>query len=225
MWFTRIERLLDAAQVGEARRLLATAPFIDGRQSAGVAAATVKSNQQADRKNWDASALDQLVVGALSRHANVQSVVLPARIAPPLYARYEAGMGYGAHTDNPFMTANGQPLRTDVSCTVFLSEPDAYQGGALEIDSTAGLVSWKLPAGDAILYPSGALHRVQAVTAGTRLVAVTWMQSRIADAHQRGILHDLDLTCTILNQRDSAAPEARLVMKTYGDLMRMWASN
>lgn len=223
MWLTRIERLLDAAQVGEARRLLAAAPFVDGRLTAGPAAAVVKANLQANRKVWDASVLDELVIGALTRNPTVQSVALPERFVPPNYARYDAGMGFGAHTDNPFMTAPGTSVRTDVSCTVFLSEPDSYQGGALEIDTTAGMATWKLPAGDAILYPSGALHRVQEVTSGSRLVAVTWIQSRIASAHQRGILHDLDLACTILNKRDSRAPEAHLAMKTYGDLMRMWA--
>jgi PKHD-type hydroxylase len=225
MWLTRVERLLDSAQVNEVRRLLATAPFVDGRLTAGPASAAVKNNVQADRKAWDPTALDQIVIGALNRNPTVQSVALPERFVPPHYARYETGMSFGAHTDNPFMNAPGSAVRTDVSCTVFLSEPDSYQGGALEIDTSAGTATWKLPAGDAILYPSGALHRVQEVTAGTRLVAVTWIQSRIASAHQRGILHDVDLICTVLNQRDSRAPEARLAMKTYGDLMRMWASS
>lgn len=224
MWFVQIPGLLDAARLTRIAALIADAPFTDGRATAGPLLAGVKRNEQVDRPQHAARAeLDELLVRALLDHPRVQSVAVPVRVAAPLIARYRPGMAYGAHSDNPFMGQGANAVRTDLSCTIFLADPADYDGGALEIETSGGTVAWKLAKGDALLYPSGAIHRVAEVTRGERLVAVTWLQSRIADAHRRGILADLDRLAAQLRQRDPIGPESQLAGKLHGDLLRMWA--
>ena len=220
MWLLRLDNLLDAAQVERLTALNAGAPFADGRATAGVSAAGVKHNEQLDRNAWPSAAeAEQLVLKAVLEHPRVQALALPVRASLPLFARYRPGMAYGQHCDRPFM---GQ-LRSDISCTIFLSDPASYDGGELRIEAPGAQLGFKLGRGAAILYPAGTIHQVAEVTRGERLVALTWLQSRIADHHQRSVLSDIERLGGILRQRDPQGPEALLAGKIAGDLTRMWA--
>lgn len=224
MWAQHIPGLLDSARLERLDLLLADAPFVDGRGTAGPLLALVKMNEQIERAEHPATtAIDELLSAALFANPQVKTAAFPAKIVPPLIVRYRQGMAYGAHCDNGVMATNKGLMRSDLSCTIFLSDPQHYSGGELEIETAMGVLAWKLPRGDAILYPSGAIHRVTPVTAGERLVAVTWMQSFIADAHRRTILADVERLNALVRQRDPMAPEALLGTKVYGDLVRMWA--
>lgn len=225
MRFIPLPGLLDAARLAQVLELVATAPFIDGRATAGKMLSSIKNNEQVDRQNYSGrSTLDDLLVKVLFENPRVMVTVYPMRITPPLIARYRPGMAYGSHCDNPFMGQLSTAVRTDLSCTIFLADPATYDGGALEIETGNGAVSFKMNAGDAILYPSGAIHRVTEVTRGERLVAVTWIQSRIADTQQREVLADLDRVCAALRKRDAPSPEALAGQQVYGTLLRMWAA-
>ncbi len=224
MWFQHITGLLDPTRLATLDQLLAGAPFSDGRSTASPLLVAVKANEQVDRAQHPGSvAIDDLLTGVLLAHPVVKSLALPTRIAPPLIARYRPGMAYGAHCDSPFMTTAKGLVRSDLSCTIFLAAPATYDGGELEIETPNGVMAWKLPRGDALLYPSGAIHRVTPVTRGERLVAVTWIQSCIADAQRRAVLADLERLNGMARQRAAQSPEALLGTKVYGDLVRMWA--
>jgi len=219
----RIPSVLDRPELDVVRQMLATAPFVDGKLSAGQAAQRVKANQEVDRRAIrDLEPLNNLVMGKLVQHPLYRSGALALRVAAPYYARYRPGMRYGDHVDDPIMGNDGQLYRSDISITVFLSEPSEYDGGELVINTAFGEQLVKLPAGDAVMYPSSSLHRVAEVTRGERLVAVTWLQSLVRDPVQRELLHELN---TVRERLLAASPEsddAKLVNKTYVNLVRMW---
>jgi PKHD-type hydroxylase len=143
-------------------------------------------------------------------------------VAAPYYARYTAGMRYGDHVDDPIMGTDGQLYRSDVSITVFLNEPSAYDGGELAISTPFGEQLVKLPPGDAVMYPSSSRHRVAEVTRGERLVAVTWLQSLVRDPARRELLHELNTVRERLLAADAESEDAKLVNKSYVNLVRMW---
>jgi PKHD-type hydroxylase len=225
MWFLQIEKLLSAEQLSELDTLVAQGTFRDGRLSAGRVAAQVKDNEQLERQADDPilRRIDEILIAAINGNGQIRAAALPARIAPPLIARYQPGKQYGLHSDNAFMGVGGGTMRTDVSLTIFLSDPATYEGGSLEVETMAGRIGFKLPRGDAILYASGELHRVAPVTAGERRVAVTWMQSRIPDTRQRSIVYDVGRMAELLIAGDAQSPQALLATKVHGDLVRMWA--
>ena len=163
-----------------------------------------------------------IVSGALRRHAAFISAALPYRMTEPLFNRYAPGMRYGAHIDNAIMFQT-PPLRSDVSVTVFLSEPSEYDGGELVMEEIGARRKLKLAAGAALLYPSTSLHRVEPVTRGARLAAVLWVQSLVRDAEQRRLLFELDRATQAVARRTADAPELALLGKTYHNLLRMWA--
>jgi len=202
--------------------MLATAPFIDGKLSAGQAARRVKQNLEVDRQAAVLEQLNNLVMGRLVQHPVYRSGALPLRVAAPYYARYTPGMHYGDHVDDPVMGADGQLYRSDVSITVFLNEPSAYDGGELVVNTPFGEQLVKLPAGDAVMYPSSSLHRVAEVTRGERLVAVTWLQSLVRDPSRRELLHELNTVRERLLAANADSEDARLVNKSYVNLVRMW---
>lgn len=219
----RIPELLSADDLATIDAALAQATFVDGATTAGRGARDVKNNLQAESGSLpDLEGLVQIVVGALARHPTVRSAAMPKRILPPLFNKYETGMGYGAHSDNPIMGRRTM-VRTDVSVTVFLSDPDTYDGGELRVMAAGGPVNIKLPRGDAVLYPSTGTHLVQEVTSGQRLAAVTWIQSIVGDGNKRQILHDLDLAYKLVQREVPESPQAGLLLRTYSDLVRMWA--
>jgi len=218
-----IPQVLDQDQLKRVAELLSGARFVDGRLSAGLTARRVKHNEELDGGAPELEQLNQIVMGTLVRHPAFKSAVLPHRVAVPFYARYTPGMEYGDHVDDPVMGPAGGRYRSDVSCTVYLNGPDGYDGGELVINTTFGTREVKLPAGDAVLYPSSSLHHVAPVTRGERLVAVTWIQSMVRDAARRELLHELNQAREKLLVEHPQAEETAQVDHAYVNLVRMWA--
>jgi len=218
----RIPSVLDRSELDVVRRMLAGASFVDGKLSAGQVAKRVKHNQEVDRRARELEQLNNLVMGKLVQHPVYRSGALPLRVAAPYYARYTPGMRYGDHVDDPVMGADGTLYRSDVSITVFISDPAEYDGGELVIYTPFGEQQVKLPAGDAVMYPSSSLHRVAEVARGERLVAVTWLQSLVRDPARRELLHELNSVRERMLANTPETEDAKLINKTYVNLVRMW---
>lgn len=211
--------ILNADAVRKAVESLQTARFLDGRRTAGDAATRVKDNEQARGDEPEVIALARWIRLAIESHSVVRSAIRPVRWSSLLFSRYRPGQQYGAHTDNAFVyDRSGSPLRSDMSFTLFLSEPESYEGGALRTRCDGEDRDYRLPAGSAVFYPTGQIHSVTPVTRGVRVACVGWVQSLVRRADQRELLADLE---TI---RHSEIPiEARLLLdKTFGNLLRMW---
>jgi len=219
--FLQIPDVLNAEELAAMDAAIADGKFIDGKATAGGVAGTVKNNLQLERPAGG-DELDKTFLQALVRHDLIRSACLPVRVLRPIINRYETGMDYGWHTDNPLMS-EGRPVRTDIAVTVFLSDPDSYEGGALVVNTAGGQAQFRLPRGHAILYPASTVHRVEPVTKGTRHAAVTWIQSMVADVARRELLHDIDRVSRIMREKAPDADETRLLMKSHANLMRMWA--
>ena len=218
-----IPGVLTVAQAAELRRTLEAADWTDGRETVGPQGAKVKRNRQLPDASPLRRELGAQVQAAVARQPLFHAATLPARQLPPRFNRYQDGDEYGFHIDGAVMgLAEGQ-LRSDISCTLFLSEPDTYDGGELIVSDTYGEHEVKLPAGDLIVYPSSSLHRVQAVTRGTRLAAFFWVQSLVRDDQRRRLLFELDASIQTL-ARDGADPAAVLQLTgVYHNLLRQWA--
>ena len=218
-----IPNILDHDNLLEVQKLLAGAPFVDGKLSAGDVAKHVKNNEEMQQNAAQLQRLNKLVMSALVAHPEFQNAALPHRIAMPFYARYNVGQSYGDHIDDPIMGPPGQRYRSDVSTTVFLNEPTDYEGGELIIRTSFGEKTVKLPAGSAVVYPSSSLHRVTAVTHGQRLVAVTWIQSLIRDPAQRELLYELNSVREPLLKSAPTDEMTKKIDHTYVNLVRMWS--
>jgi PKHD-type hydroxylase len=220
-----IPEVLSADQVAHCRAQLDGADWTDGRVSAGYQGRRVKDNSQLPEHSPVARDLGDLVLAALERNALFISAALPAQVYPPMFNRYQAGQHFGAHIDNAvrLLPGSGRKIRTDVSATLFLADPDEYDGGELLIEDTYGTQSVKLPAGHMVVYPSTSLHKVEAVTRGARVASFFWVQSMIRDDAQRTLLFDMDTAIQRLNQ--TQADEDAIVRLTggYHNLLRMWA--
>jgi PKHD-type hydroxylase len=220
-----IPQVLTPVEVAEIRQVLDTQGWVDGLRSTGPQAANVKRNLQLDTASPVFAPLSQRIAQALQRHPLFVSAVLPATMLPPMFNRYEGGGHYGNHIDNTIQTDrfSGQKVRTDVSTTVFLSSPDEYEGGELIAEDSFGTHEIKLDAGDAIVYPSTSLHRVERVTSGVRVASFLWTQSLVRDAWRRSMLFDLDMT--ILKLRNQLGDTAEVVALTghYHKLLQQWA--
>ena len=221
-----IPKVLDAGRLARCRQLLDTAQWADGRLTAGTQAAKVKHNRQLPEDGAEARELRAIVLEALSKSALFFAAALPKRIYPPLFNRYggEAN-AFGNHVDNAIRTnpASAQHVRTDLSFTLFLAEPDEYDGGELVIEDGFAGRPVKLPAGDLILYPSYSVHRVEPVTRGARLACFSWLESMVREPQQRELLFELDMS--ILAHREQHGDDDVSVRLTscYHNLMRMWA--
>jgi PKHD-type hydroxylase len=218
-----IPELLNASQLEEIHRLLADASFTDGRYSAGDDARRVKHNEEVSPGDARVTALNRLVLMPLYRHASFQAAALPRRLSGAFIARYQPGMHYGAHVDDPVMGPEGSRYRADISVTVFLNTPDSYEGGELVVDTDFGEQSVKLPAGHVVIYPSSSLHHVSPVTQGQRLVAVAWAESMVRDPAQRRILYELHQVHESLREQDPEGEATRRTGQVRANLMRMWA--
>ncbi len=218
-----LPNVLKADELALVRAWLAPARFVEGRLSAGTAARRVKNNQELDGDEADVARLDRVVMGALVRHPLYRAGAMPVHVASPLYARYRPGMAYGDHLDDPIMGADGIRYRSDIAVTVFLSGPQEYDGGELVIRTHAGDQSVKLEAGDAVVYPAGTIHRVNPVTRGERLVAITWVQSLVRDAGRRELLYGLNAARESLLQGAPDALSTAQVNAAYLNLIRMWS--
>ena len=218
-----IPGILNREELSVVHDLISRAKFVDGRLSAGSEASSVKDNRELQTSAQQMAQLNNLVMGKLVQNPVYLAAALPARIAAPYYAKYEAGMRYGNHVDDPVMGPPGQRYRSDVSITIFLNEPEAYDGGELVIRTSFGDQQVKLGAGDAVMYPSSSTHRVNEVTRGERLVVVTWLQSMVRDPAKRELLYRLHQAREILLVRSAGSDETELVSNSYVNLVRMWA--
>jgi PKHD-type hydroxylase len=215
-----IAEVLPLEDVIRLRETLGAATFKDGRATAGAAARAIKRNRQADGGDDQVRAMGRFVRDALERHEVFTAYARPARWSELLFSRYLPGDAYGMHVDAPVMAADGGGrLRTDLSFTLFLSEPDDYAGGALLLDGLEGEREARPPAGTLVVYPTGVLHQVTPVSRGERLACVGWVQSLIRRADQREVLFDLHRVQA--GQTDAAL--RLLLSKSVGDLLRMWA--
>lgn len=221
--------LLDAEALASVRRALADAEWTDGRATVGAQGAQVKRNEQLPDASPVRQRLAALVLDAVSRNPLFHAAALPARVFPPRFNRYRGGGEYGFHVDGAVMTVDGSQhmpahqIRSDISCTLFLNGPDDYDGGELIVSDTYGEHEVKLPAGDAIVYPSSSLHRVTPVTRGERLASFFWVQSLVRDDGQRRTLFELDASIQTLTA--TGADRESLVRLTgiYHNLLRRWA--
>ncbi|KAB0588838.1 Fe2+-dependent dioxygenase [Comamonas kerstersii] len=221
----RIPALLTPEEVRECRQAMEAANWQDGRTTAGHLAARVKSNLQLPVDSPLAQKMGTLILDKLSRNPLYLSAALPLRVLPPRFNRYEGGGTYGNHIDNALFVIPGTAIkvRTDVSTTVFFSDPDEYEGGELIIEDTFGHQSVKLAAGDAILYPGTSLHRVNPVTQGTRYASFFWTQSLVQSDEQRRLLFDLDQSIQQLTADCPDHPRLSALSGTYHNLLRMWS--
>ena len=219
----QIPKVLSKDKLTVIQAILAKSQFIDGKLSAGMAAERVKNNEEIAGDAREIQQLNNLVMGSLIQHPVYQSATLPIKIASPFYARYRPGMTYGDHVDDPVMGPPQGRYRSDVSTTVFLNEPDSYEGGELVIRTSFGDQQIKLPAGHAVVYPSSSLHHVAEVTQGERLVAVTWAQSMVRDAARRELLYELNQARENLLKQRPEEDATKRVDVAYVNLIRMWA--
>ena len=220
-----IPDVLTIEQVAHARRLLDAADWVDGRVTAGHQSAQVKDNLQLPEEHPVARELGDMILGALQQSALFASAALPLRVFPPLFNRYQGGQSFGSHVDNAIRQIAGTPLRirTDLSATLFLAEPDEYEGGELIVEDTYGVHGVKLPAGHMVLYPSTSLHHVRPVTRGARVASFFWIQSMLRDDGERTLLFDLDNAIQRLMVDLPEHPAAVQLTAVYHNLVRRWA--
>lgn len=220
-----IPQVLAPQEVAEFRQLLAEADWVDGAATAGAQAAQRKRNLQLPADSVIGQQLGARVAAALQRHPLFMSAALPARILPPRFNRYEGGGTYGNHIDSALHLDpyRQDRVRTDVSTTLFLSEPEEYEGGELIVEDNYGAHEVKLPAGDAIVYPATSLHRVEPVTKGARIASFLWTQSMVRDDWQRHMLFELDMTIIKLRHQLGDSDELVALTGHYNNLLRQWA--
>lgn len=222
----QIPGVLTKAQIAECRRLIDPAEWVDGNATSGFQAALAKKNQQLPQGGEAATKAGAMVVGALERSLLFTSAALPLTILPPLFNRYGAGHSFDTHVDNAIriLHTTGARFRADLSATLFLSEPDEYDGGELTIEDTYGAHSVKLEAGDLILYPSSSLHHVTPISRGTRVASFFWVQSLVRSDAQRALLFDMDGAIQRLGQQvGQGDPSLIALTGSYHNLLRMWA--
>jgi PKHD-type hydroxylase len=221
-----VERVLTDDELREIHTILAHATWEHGRESAGTQAAALKNNEQLSHQSEEMRAIRAIVLKALDRHSTFFSVTLPRRVFPPRVNRYEGDSNsFGAHVDNAirFTPDTGVRMRTDLSCTLFLNDPESYDGGELVFREGVGSQAVKLAAGDAIVYPGTTVHEVKPVTRGARIACFFWIESMVRDNAQRELLFDLDRTIMRLRNTSGDTEEAVALTGTYHNLLRMWA--
>ncbi len=219
-----IPNVLAPEEVAQIRQRLDAADWTDGRETVGSQGAQVKHNEQLPDASPLKAALASVVLTALKRSPLFFAAALPLKYLPPRFNRYSGGGTYGFHVDGAVMNlANGEQLRSDISCTLFLSDPDEYDGGELIISDTYGEHEVKLPAGDLIVYPSSSLHKVTPVTRGARVASFFWVQSMIRDDVQRRLLWEMDSSIERLRQTDGDADAVLQLTGVYHNLLRRWS--
>ena len=220
-----IPNVLSKEQLIECRKLLNEADWIDGKTTAGSQAVNVKNNFQLHEKDSLTTYLREIITSSLSSNPLFISSALPSHIISPFFNRYENGGNYGNHVDNAIMydIQKQKSYRTDISCSLFFTDPEEYEGGEMVIEDTFGTHEVKLPAGDLILYPSISLHRVEPVTSGVRMVSFMWVQSMIRSAWKRSILFELDNTIQSLRLKYGETQEAINLSIHYHKLIQEWA--
>lgn len=221
----QIPEVLSSEQVAACRKLLETDNWIDGRTTAGHQSAHAKDNLQLPEDHEYSKQLGDTILAALERNPLFMAAALPLKVFPPLFNRYQNGQSFGNHVDNAIRQVTGTPhrVRTDLSATLFFSEPEEYEGGELVVEDTYGVHSVKLPAGHLILYPASSLHNVRPVTRGARLASFFWIQSMVRDDGERSLLFDLDVAIQRLITDVPAHPSVVELTSLYHNLLRRWA--
>lgn len=217
--------VLTPDELAQVRRVLGQGPWVDGNETSGFQAALAKDNLQLAQGSEAERAAGAVVVAAVRRNLTFQAAALPAALHPPMFNRYGPGKRFDSHVDNAIRFApGGERVRADLAATLFLSDPDAYDGGELTVDDTFGAHEVKLPAGDMILYPASSLHRVEPITRGERTAAILWIQSLVRDDARRALLFDMDLGIQSAGQRlGQSDPAVVALTGAYHNLLRMWA--
>lgn len=221
----QVPDVLTAEQVASCRQLLEAADWVDGRITAGRQSARAKDNMQLPEDHEHAKTLGDTIIAALERNSLFMAAALPLKVFPPLFNRYQNGQSFGNHVDNAIRQVAGTPhrVRTDLSATLFFSNPDEYDGGELVVEDTYGVHSVKLPAGHLILYPASSVHHVRPVTRGARLASFFWIQSMVRDDLERTLLFDLDVA---IQRLAGDVPDHTSVVELtslYHNLLRRWA--
>ena len=221
----QIPEVLSAEQILGGRKILENNDWIDGRITAGHQSARAKDNLQLPEDNEDARQLGNTILQALENNPLFMAAALPLKVFPPLFNRYQEGQSFGNHVDNAIRQVTGTPhrVRTDLSATLFFSNPDEYDGGELVVEDTYGVHSVKLPAGHLILYPASSLHNVRPVTRGARLASFFWIQSMVRDDGERTLLFDLDVAIQRLMSDAPEHPSVVELTSLYHNLLRRWA--
>ncbi|BBK32287.1 PKHD-type hydroxylase [Stella humosa] len=222
----RIPEILSKTEVARCRQVIDQAEWGDGNATSGHQSALAKNNQQLPEGSPAARQVGNAILDALGRSPVFISAALPLKVFPPLFNRYAGGQAFGTHVDNAIRQLRGSDfrIRSDLSCTLFLSEPDDYDGGELSVEDTYGVHRVKLPAGDLVLYPASSLHHVTPVTRGARTSSFFWLQSMVRDDANRGLLFDLDRSIQTLGA-DRGHGDAEVIRLTgiYHNLLRQWA--
>jgi PKHD-type hydroxylase len=219
-----VENVLTPDQVARCRETLASQAWVDGRVTAGEQSALAKRNLQVPEDAPAARELGDMILTALGRNPQFVSAALPLRVFPPLFNRYDEGMAFDTHVDNAIRFAGPVRFRTDISATLFLTDPGDYDGGELIVEDAYGEHAIKLPAGDMILYPATSLHRVAPITRGSRWAAFFWAQSMVRADAQRSLLYDLDSAIQAMTLKvGQGDPAVVSLTGTYNNLLRMWA--
>jgi PKHD-type hydroxylase len=221
----QIPEVLSAEQILGCRKVLESNEWVDGRITAGHQSARAKDNLQLAEDNEDARQLGNTILQALENNPLFMAAALPLKVFPPLFNRYQDGQSFGNHVDNAIRQVTGTPhrVRTDLSATLFFSNPDEYDGGELVVEDTYGVHSVKLPAGHLILYPASSLHHVRPVTRGARLASFFWIQSMVRDDGERSLLFDLDVAIQRLMSDVPDHPSVVELTSLYHNLLRRWA--
>jgi PKHD-type hydroxylase len=219
-----IPDVLTAAQVAEARKILDAAEWVDGRVTAGHQGAHVKNNEQLPPGSTAGRQVGETINKTLAANKIFMSAALPLHVLPPTFNRYEGGQTFGTHIDNAIrVLPSGQRIRTDISCTLFLTAPEDYDGGELLVEDTYGTQRVKLPAGHLVLYPATSLHRVEPVTHGARIASLFWLHSMVREDARRALLFDLDMSIMRLTRDHPGDPSLVALVGTYHNLLRMWS--
>lgn len=221
----RVEKLLDSAEVAHFRAVLDAAQWVDGNVTSGEQAALAKRNLQIAEDSDVARDLGEIILRKLGQNATFNAAALPLRVFPPLFNRYDSGMGFDSHVDNAirYISSARQRVRTDVSSTLFLSDPEEYDGGELVIEDHYGDQRVKLAAGDMVIYPADSLHHVTPVTRGSRVAAFFWTQSMVRNDGDRALLYRFDQSITLARaEMGDKHPAVLGLTSTFHNLLRKW---
>ena len=219
-----IPNLFKPEQIVQARELLEKADWIDGKTSAGAQAAQVKNNQELSKDHPAAQKVGKMILTALAENKLFGMAALPVNVSPPSFNLYEGQQTYGPHIDNAIRPLPGGGLmRGDISATLFLSDPEDYDGGELIVEDTFGVHQIKLPAGHMVIYPASSMHQVKPITRGARLASFFWIQSMVRNDQQRTLLLDLELAVQTLRQSHPQHSSITSLVGVYNNLLRQWA--